>query len=117
MMGWSPRCYIPTFVEIGPLVPEKILKIFTIYGHGGHLGHVTWTIYTNTNRAVQSQKTARGLKFMKYRDYPICVLRKQRLCSDVRLPTADLRLCFRICREPVFSCRGSLEDFSTVFNL
>ena len=26
MMGWSPRCYIPNFVEIGPPVPEK--KIF-----------------------------------------------------------------------------------------
>ena len=26
MMGWSPQCYIPSFVEIGPLVPEK--KIF-----------------------------------------------------------------------------------------
>ena len=26
MMGWSPRCYIPRFVQIGPLVPEK--KIF-----------------------------------------------------------------------------------------
>ena len=25
-MGRSPRCYIPSFVEIGPLVPEK--KIF-----------------------------------------------------------------------------------------
>ena len=33
---------------IGRLVLEKkILKIFTIYGHGGHLGHVTWTIYIN----------------------------------------------------------------------
>ena len=38
MMGWSPRCYIPSFVEIGLQVLEKI---FTIYGHGGHLGHVT----------------------------------------------------------------------------
>ena len=29
MMGWSPQCYIPRFVEIGPLVPEKkILKCF-----------------------------------------------------------------------------------------
>ena len=29
MMGWSPRCYIPSFVEIGPLVPGiKILKGF-----------------------------------------------------------------------------------------
>ena len=23
MMGWSPRCYISSFVEIGPPVPEK----------------------------------------------------------------------------------------------
>ena len=23
MMGWSSRCYIPSFVEIGPSVPEK----------------------------------------------------------------------------------------------
>ena len=26
MMGWSPRCYIPNYVEIGLPVPEK--KIF-----------------------------------------------------------------------------------------
>ena len=26
MMGWCPQCYIPRFVEIDPLVPEK--KIF-----------------------------------------------------------------------------------------
>ena len=43
MMEWSPRCYIPSFVEIGPPVPEK--KIFegflAYYWHGGHLGHVT----------------------------------------------------------------------------
>ena len=42
MTGWSPGCYIPSFVKIGLPVPEKkILKGFTIYGHGGHLGHVT----------------------------------------------------------------------------
>ena len=42
MMGWSPRYYIPNFMEIGLLVLEKkIFKGFTIYGHGGHLGHVT----------------------------------------------------------------------------
>ena len=23
MMSWSPQCYIPSFVEIGPVVPEK----------------------------------------------------------------------------------------------
>ena len=44
----GPRCYIPSIVEIGPLVPEnKIFYGFTIYGHGGHLGHVTWIIYIN----------------------------------------------------------------------
>ena len=38
MTGWSPGCYIPSFVEIGLPVPEeKFLKGFTIYGHGGHL--------------------------------------------------------------------------------
>ena len=28
MMGWSPQCYIPSFVEIGLSVPEKIFKGF-----------------------------------------------------------------------------------------
>ena len=43
MMGWSPECYIPNFVEIGLPVPEmKIFEgFFTIYGRGGRLGHVT----------------------------------------------------------------------------
>ena len=32
MMGWSPRCYIPSFVEIGLPVPEKkIFKVFLPY--------------------------------------------------------------------------------------
>ena len=42
MMGWSPQCYIPSFVEIGPPVPERIFDRFLPYmGHGGHFGHVT----------------------------------------------------------------------------
>ena len=28
MTDWSPRCYIPSFVEIGLPVPEKIFKGF-----------------------------------------------------------------------------------------
>ena len=33
---------MPSFVEIGPVVLEKIFKgFFTICGCGGHLGHVT----------------------------------------------------------------------------
>ena len=47
-MGRSPQCYIPSFVEIGPLVPEKIFEgFFTIYGRGGHLGHVTSIMSSN----------------------------------------------------------------------
>ena len=34
MMGWSPGCYIPSFMEIGLLVPEK--KIFD-----GFLAHLS----------------------------------------------------------------------------
>ena len=29
MMGWSPQCYIPSFAEIGPPVPEK--KTFDMF--------------------------------------------------------------------------------------
>ena len=49
MMDWSPRCYIPSFMKIGPPVLEKkiFLKVFTIYGHGGHLGQVTRIMLTN----------------------------------------------------------------------
>ena len=74
IMRSSPQCYIPNFMEIGSLVPEKIfegflpymgvgghlghvtsimfgeeffLKGFYLYVHGGHLGHVTSTISTN----------------------------------------------------------------------
>ena len=41
MMGWSPQCNIPSFVEIGLPDPEKIFEGFLPYGPGGHLGHVT----------------------------------------------------------------------------
>ena len=43
MMGWSPGCYIPSFVEIGSPAPEKKIFnfFFNIYGYGGHRGHVT----------------------------------------------------------------------------
>ena len=43
MMGWSPRCYIPSFVEISLPVPEKkIFKGFLTYmGMAAIFGHVT----------------------------------------------------------------------------
>ena len=44
MMGWSPKCYIPSFVKIGlPVLEKKVFGcvFFIINGRGGHLGHVT----------------------------------------------------------------------------
>ena len=43
MMGWSPRCYTQSFIEIGSPVQEKKMfdAFFTILGPDGHLGHVT----------------------------------------------------------------------------
>ena len=45
MKDRSPRCYIPSFVEIGPPVPERIFEGFFHIGHGDHLGHVTSIIF------------------------------------------------------------------------
>ena len=49
MKGQSPQCYIPSFIKIGPPIPEKLMLkgFYHIYGQGDHLGHVTWTIYVN----------------------------------------------------------------------
>ena len=48
MMCWSPRCYTPSVVKIGPPVLEKIFEVFfSIYGHDGHLGNVTSIMLTN----------------------------------------------------------------------
>ena len=60
---------------------------------------------SDTNRAVQPQKMARGLKFRIKKEegshYP-CSENKgaDQLCSYCE---ADLRLCFRECIKPVFS--------------
>ena len=53
MMGWSIRCYIPSFVKIGTprSGEEDFRRDFTIYGRGGHLGHVTQMPPTNFRSA------------------------------------------------------------------
>ena len=41
---------MPSFIEIGPPVPEKNIFegfFYHIYGHGGHHGYVTWIIYVH----------------------------------------------------------------------
>ena len=61
MMGRSPQCYIPSFVEIGPPVPEN--NIFDGYlPYTGHFGHVT-SIITDINFIVpESLHTKFGSK-------------------------------------------------------
>ena len=60
---------------------------------------------SDTNRAVQLQKMARGLKFQIYKEeglYYQCS--KNKGADQLRgYREADLRLCFRICRMLVFS--------------
>ena len=69
---------------------------------------------SNTNQAVQRRKMARVLKFQIYEVeglyYP-CSENKgaDQLCG---YREADLRLCFRICKKPVFSQRGSYINFT-----
>ena len=68
----------------------------------------TWS---DTNQTVQLQKMARGLKFRIKKEEVLCYMY---LCSENKGADqlrghreADLRLCFRICKNPVFLRRGS----------
>ena len=66
---------------------------------------------SDTNRAVQSLNKARGLKFwikIEERLYYPCSENKG--ADQLRAyREADLRLCFRICKKPFFSQRGSYD--------
>ena len=77
---------------------------------------VGFTTRFHTNRAVQPQKMARGLKFRIQEVkglYYLCSKNKgaDQLCG---YHEADLRLCFRICKKPVFSrCGSNMLTFFT----
>ena len=64
---------------------------------------------SDKNQAVQLQKMARGLKFpiqeVEGLYYPCSENKSADQLRGYR--EADLRLCFRICKKPVFSRRGS----------
>ena len=72
---------------------------------------------SDKNWAVQPQEMARGWKFR--------IKEVERLyypCSENKgadqlrcYREADLRLCFRICKKPVFSCRGSYIQAQETF--
>ena len=66
----------------------------------------------DTNRAAQSLKKARGLKFRIYEEEVLYYPCSENKGAD-QLPSnreADLRLCFRICKKQVFSRSGSYES-------
>ena len=60
-------------------------------------------------QAVQSQMMARGLKFQIKEVEGLCYSFSENIGSDQLRSycPADLGLCFRICKKPVFSKRGS----------
>ena len=67
---------------------------------------------SDTNQAVQSKKMARGLKFcIEVEEGLHCPCSENKgadqLCSYC---TADLRLCFCICKSFAFSCEGSFQN-------
>ena len=64
IMGRSPRCYIPSFVEIGRAVPvKKIFEWFSPYmGMAAILGHVTSIIINFHFHVPKSLHTKFGLK-------------------------------------------------------
>ena len=66
---------------------------------------------SDTNRAVQPQKMARGMKFRIFvvegLYYPCS---ENKGADQLRMYcAADLRLCFRICKKPVFSYGAHME--------
>ena len=67
---------------------------------------------SDINRAAQSPKMARGLKFWIYEVeilyYPYSENKDADQLRGYR--KADLRLCFCICKKPVFSRCGSFND-------
>ena len=66
MMGWSPRCYIPSFMKIGLPVPEKkIFESFLPYtGMAAIFGHETRIMFTNFHFLVpESFHTKFGLEW------------------------------------------------------
>ena len=68
---------------------------------------------SDTNRTVKPQKMVRDLKFRIWKAeglyYPSG---RNKGADQLRgYREADLRLCFRICKNPVFSRRGSFYEF------
>ena len=97
------KCF--TTAETEDRVPPRVMRKPTFW-------FPTWS---DTNRAVQPHKMARGLKFRieieEELHYPCGENKGADQLRGYR--EADLRLCFRICKKPVFSRHGSfITDLS-----
>ena len=72
----------------------------------------------DTNRAVQAEKMARGLKFWFYKEEKLYYPSSENKGADQLrgYREADLRLCFRICRLLVFPRGGSYVNLESIKN-
>ena len=80
-----------------------------VVGAGGLL-HMRKPVFrfptrSNTNRAVKPQKLAKGLKFLNDEVDGLYYLCSENKGADFQrsFPTADLPLCFHMCKKQVFS--------------
>ena len=106
------------------IIGKLIIHARGLKCHPGHPGHFTviWATTSenrssgiptrsDTSRAGQSLKIARDLKFRIWEVEGWYYPRSENKDADQLRGycEADLRLCFRICKNPVFSSRGSFD--------
>ena len=67
---------------------------------------------SDTNRSVQPQKMARGLKFRIKVVHGLYYTYSENKGADQLSSycATDMRLCFRVCKKPVFSQKGSHDN-------
>ena len=121
MMGWSAGCYIPSFVEIGPPVPEEKIfdRVFTTYGRGDHLGHATSIMSSDFHFLVSENLVQMGqvvygkIKFEFLYEHNL----GPRLRNDLDLQFSHIFIYSIICQLllPFRSLAATVSEKSTVF--
>ena len=72
---------------------------------------------TNINRPEQLQKMARSLKFRLKEEEELFYPCSENKGADQLCDYCTADLCFRIGKKPVFSCRGSYEQWVVIKNI
>ena len=101
---YSIPCYYNVFELVKEITPTCIEPRCEKTGLWG------FPTRSDTNRAVQLQKIAKGLKFRIYKEEGLYYLCSENKGADQLRSycAADLRLCFSKCKKPVFSKPGSI---------